>query len=111
MSNRRILILLLVLFGLALISALGSILYNEYFLKNAWYLKFDSQNLHNKNGGWRTKANGFFWDFVTFCLLYNNLVPVSLQVTLEMVRFFQASYIDQVLLYFFKFFCKKIRIF
>lgn len=31
---------------------------------------------------------------LTFFILYNNLIPISLQVTLEIVRFFQASYIN-----------------
>lgn len=38
----------------------------------------------------------FFWDILTFFILYNNLIPISLQVTLELVRFFQAVYINNV---------------
>ncbi len=37
---------------------------------------------------------GFFWGCLTFFILYNNLIPISLQVTLEVVRFFQAFYIN-----------------
>ena len=33
--------------------------------------------------------------WVTFLLLYNNMVPISLYVTVEMVNYFQAFFIDQ----------------
>lgn len=32
----------------------------------------------------------FPWHVLTFFILYNNLIPISLQVTLEIVRFFQV---------------------
>lgn len=38
----------------------------------------------------------FAWDFLTFIILYNNLVPISLQVSVEVVRFFQAAFINSV---------------
>lgn len=37
----------------------------------------------------------FFFNFLTFTILYNNLIPISLQVALEVVRYVQASYINQ----------------
>jgi len=37
---------------------------------------------------------GFGWTFVTFFILYNNLVPISLQVSLEIVKYIQALYIN-----------------
>ncbi|KAJ1359226.1 amino acid transporter tat1 [Parelaphostrongylus tenuis] len=39
-------------------------------------------------------GTSFLWHVLTFFILYNNLIPISLQVTLEIVRFFQASYIN-----------------
>ncbi|CAN8006882.1 unnamed protein product, partial [Ixodes hexagonus] len=38
--------------------------------------------------------SNFGFNFLTFIILYNNLIPISLQVTLEMVRFIQASFIN-----------------
>jgi phospholipid-transporting ATPase len=38
--------------------------------------------------------NNFFLTFFTFIILYNNLIPISLQVTLEMVKFLQAMFIN-----------------
>lgn len=34
----------------------------------------------------------------TFLILYNNFVPISLYVTLEMVNFIQAAFIDEDIL-------------
>jgi hypothetical protein len=52
------------------------------YLENAFYLQ-------------EFKVWTFFWNVLTFFILYNNLIPISLQVTLEIVRFFQAGYINQ----------------
>lgn len=35
-------------------------------------------------------------NFLTFVILYNNLIPISLQVSLEIVRYFQAAFISWV---------------
>lgn len=34
------------------------------------------------------------FQFLTYVILYNNLIPISLQVTLEFVKFVQAFYIN-----------------
>jgi len=41
-------------------------------------------------------ARGFFMTLLTFIILYNNLVPISLLVTLEVVKFIQAIFINCV---------------
>ena len=41
-------------------------------------------------------GKGFFMEFLTFIILYNNLVPISLLVTLEMIKFIQAIFINAV---------------
>ena len=38
----------------------------------------------------------FFYNMLTFIILYNNLIPISLQVTLEVVKFIQAVFINWV---------------
>uniref|UniRef100_A0AC35U092 Phospholipid-transporting ATPase n=1 Tax=Rhabditophanes sp. KR3021 TaxID=114890 RepID=A0AC35U092_9BILA len=81
MTNNRIIVLFGILVLLAGISTIGALIYHSK-LENAWYLGTN-------------RSNPFYWDFITFFILYNNLIPISLQVTLEMVRFFQASYINQ----------------
>ncbi|KHN72946.1 putative phospholipid-transporting ATPase IA [Toxocara canis] len=83
MTNRRIVFLFFVLVTLAVVSAIGAHFYEETRLKDAYYLEF-----------FGSKQSNFFWNVLTFFILYNNLIPISLQVTLELVRFFQASYIN-----------------
>jgi phospholipid-transporting ATPase len=39
-------------------------------------------------------ANEFFPDILTFIILYNNLIPISLIVTMEVVKFQQAQLIN-----------------
>lgn len=36
-------------------------------------------------------SKSFGYNLLTFIILYNNLIPISLQVTLELVRFMQVS--------------------
>ncbi|CAI4230590.1 unnamed protein product [Auanema sp. JU1783] len=83
-TNYRILILFAVLVVLAIISALGLEWWKSSHLPQSWYLDF----LVND------KRSSFGWGVLTFFILYNNLIPISLQVTLELVRFFQAIYIN-----------------
>ena len=47
------------------------------------YLSFTVETLSN-----------FGFNFLTFFILYNNLIPISLQVTLELVKFVQAMFIS-----------------
>uniref|UniRef100_F1KSC3 Phospholipid-transporting ATPase n=1 Tax=Ascaris suum TaxID=6253 RepID=F1KSC3_ASCSU len=83
LTNRRILSLFFILVTLAVVSAVGAHFYEESLFDVAYYLGLS---------GLRT--TNFFWNVLTFFILYNNLIPISLQVTLELVRFFQASYIN-----------------
>lgn len=39
-------------------------------------------------------ASNFLLQFLTYVILYNNIIPISLQVTLEFVKFVQALYIN-----------------
>jgi len=41
-----------------------------------------------------TYSDASYW--FTFFILFNNLLPLSLYVTLEVVNFVQAFYVDQV---------------
>lgn len=82
LTNRRIVILFISLISLALLSSFGAEYYNWFIIPNAFYL------------GEEKPAN-FFWNFITFFILFNNLIPISLQVTLEIVRFYQAFFINE----------------
>lgn len=39
-------------------------------------------------------VTNFMLQFLTYVILYNNLIPISLQVTLEFVKFVQVFYIN-----------------
>lgn len=83
LTNRRIIVFFVALILLALISAGGAEYYKRSSLAQAFYLP-------------KMNSNDFPMNFLTFFILYNNLIPISLQVTLEVVRFFQAIYINNV---------------
>uniref|UniRef100_A0A0R3RW30 Phospholipid-transporting ATPase n=1 Tax=Elaeophora elaphi TaxID=1147741 RepID=A0A0R3RW30_9BILA len=82
-TNQRILFLFFALVALSFISAVGAYFFDHKQLINAYYLGFQAKGSFD-----------FFWNMLTFFILYNNLIPISLQVTLELVRFFQAVYIN-----------------
>ncbi|EEB06884.2 P-type ATPase [Schizosaccharomyces japonicus yFS275] len=80
--NVQILFLFSVLIFLALASSLGSVITKATYGSALSYLRL--------NVG---RAGNFFLEFLTFWILYSNLVPISLFVTLEVVRYSQAQLI------------------
>ncbi|KAI6188055.1 Phospholipid-transporting ATPase [Aphelenchoides besseyi] len=81
LTNRRIIVLFVALVILALVSAIGAEIYNKLYLEDAFYLG-------------TTSTSNFAYNVLTFFILYNNLIPISLQITLDLVRVFQAIYIN-----------------
>nr|CAD2144792.1 unnamed protein product [Meloidogyne enterolobii] len=81
LTNQRILFLFFLLIMITVVSVIGSEFFN-WILGKSFYIKL----FHR----W-----SFLWNALTFFILYNNIIPISLQVTLEVVRFFQAGYINQ----------------
>ncbi|KAM3958124.1 ATPase phospholipid transporting 8A1 isoform 2-T2 [Aphomia sociella] len=79
-TNTHILMLFIILLALSLLSAA----FNEFWMRshNDWYIGLEEAQNAN-----------FGFNFLTFLILYNNLIPISLQVTAEIVRFFQAKFI------------------
>ncbi|XP_042904105.1 probable phospholipid-transporting ATPase IA isoform X3 [Parasteatoda tepidariorum] len=82
-TNNQILMLFLLLILLCLISAIASELWTKKHALSDWYLGIDDLTSSN-----------FGYTFLTFIILYNNLIPISLQVTLELVRYMQAIFIN-----------------
>ena len=80
-TNSQIIFLFIILVVMSLASAIGSEV-----------LKGNGEN-HNYVQGDDERGN-FFFNFLTFVILYNNLIPISLQVTLEFVKFIQAYFIN-----------------
>ncbi|KAJ1305911.1 hypothetical protein OPQ81_010630 [Rhizoctonia solani] len=84
--NVQIVFLFMVLLALSLSSTIGSSIRQWFFAKNQWYL-LGSELTGNK-------AKGFIEDILTFVILYNNLIPISLIVTMEVVKYQQAQLIN-----------------
>ncbi len=83
-TNMQIIFLFVILVVLALISAIANVILQSNGEDHMEYLGLNS----------KSEATGFGWQFITFFILYNNLIPISLQVTLELVKVFQAMYIN-----------------
>ncbi|KAF2735963.1 phospholipid-translocating P-type ATPase [Polyplosphaeria fusca] len=84
MVNRQILMLVAVLISLSIISSVGDIIIRSTGAGKLQYLE-----LGGFNG-----AKQFFSDLLTYWVLYSNLVPISLFVTIEIVKYWQGSLID-----------------
>uniref|UniRef100_A0A2D4I2R6 P-type phospholipid transporter n=1 Tax=Micrurus lemniscatus lemniscatus TaxID=129467 RepID=A0A2D4I2R6_MICLE len=84
-TNMQILILFCILLVMGLVSSVGALLWNRTHGEVIWY--FDSNEVLSTNFG---------YNLLTFIILYNNLIPISLLVTLEVVKFTQALFINWV---------------
>lgn len=72
--------LFVLLLALCFISAAASTIWTLGRNAGDWYLLSRNPSFHS--------------NLLTFIILYNNLIPISLQVTLEIVRFIQATFIN-----------------
>ncbi|XP_040196428.1 phospholipid-transporting ATPase IB isoform X2 [Rana temporaria] len=82
-TNIQILVLFCILLVMALVSSVGALLWNRKYGETNWYL-----------GSSEAISNNFGYNLLTFIILYNNLIPISLLVTLEVVKFTQALFIN-----------------
>ncbi|XP_039266166.2 phospholipid-transporting ATPase IB-like isoform X2 [Styela clava] len=82
-TNMQIWFLMIILIVISLTSAIGSEIWKKTSKIESWYLPDDAHG-----------ARHFFMELLTFIILYNNLVPISLLVTLEVVKFIQAIFIN-----------------
>jgi phospholipid-transporting ATPase len=84
--NRQIIYLFGLLLILSLISTIGSSIRTWFYSKQSWYLRVEDTTSN--------KAQQFVKDLLTCIILYNNLIPISLIVTMEVVKFWQAQLIN-----------------
>uniref|UniRef100_A0A8C1W3K7 Phospholipid-transporting ATPase n=1 Tax=Cyprinus carpio TaxID=7962 RepID=A0A8C1W3K7_CYPCA len=83
-TNMQILVLFGILLVMALVSSIGAAIWNKQHTDEAcWYLSRAGDISLN-----------FWYNLLTFIILYNNLIPISLLVTLEVVKFTQALFIN-----------------
>uniref|UniRef100_A0A4W3IKA7 Phospholipid-transporting ATPase n=1 Tax=Callorhinchus milii TaxID=7868 RepID=A0A4W3IKA7_CALMI len=79
-TNMQILFLFCTLLFISLVCSVGSLIWNNSHYGMFWYLGKASDN--------------FGFNILTFIILFNNLIPISLLVTLEVVKFVQALFIN-----------------
>lgn len=84
MVNLQILMLGAILIGLSLISSIGELITRVTAGGTLGYLEFGSYNA----------ASQFFLNLFTYWVLYSNLVPISLFVTIDIVKYSQAVLIN-----------------
>uniref|UniRef100_A0A8C5BFC6 Phospholipid-transporting ATPase n=1 Tax=Gadus morhua TaxID=8049 RepID=A0A8C5BFC6_GADMO len=84
-TNFQILVLFGCLLAISLVCSIGQTIWKYQYGNDAWYM-----DLNCKDGG----AANFGLNFLTFIILFNNLIPISLLVTLEVIKFIQAFFIN-----------------
>ncbi|KAJ7072605.1 calcium transporting ATPase [Mycena amicta] len=84
--NLQIVFLFIFLLALSVGSAIGGSIRSWFFATQQWYL-LESTSIAGR-------AQSFIEDILTFIILYNNLIPISLIVTMEFVKFQQARLIN-----------------
>jgi phospholipid-transporting ATPase len=84
MVNKQILMLVVILICLSIISSIGDVI-----IQSRQHDKLDYLFLDAFNG-----ARQFFRDLLTYWVLYSNLVPISLFVTIEIVKYYTGTLID-----------------
>ncbi|KAG5439930.1 hypothetical protein PCANB_000212 [Pneumocystis canis] len=82
--NIQIIFLFCVLILLSLASSIGLIIKEYLYQKYLGYLYLQKEN----------KVKTFFLNILTFSVLYSNIVPISLFVTIELVKYAQAQLIN-----------------
>ncbi|KAF8512600.1 Ca-transporting ATPase [Hysterangium stoloniferum] len=85
--NAQIVFLFVLLLALSIGSSIGAVIRTWFFSQNQWYLGMDAGSLGNR--AWTIGQ-----DILTFVILYNNLIPISLIVTMEVVKYQQAQLIN-----------------
>ena len=84
MVNIQILMLVSILIALSVVSSVGDLAIRQTSADKLAYLEYGDSN----------PARQFFMDIFTYWVLYSNLVPISLFVTIEIVKYFQAFLIN-----------------
>ncbi|CAI5977694.1 unnamed protein product [Closterium sp. NIES-65] len=80
-----ILILFAILFTMCLIGAIASAMFLDY---NEWYLQLtDSQPQYDPSNPWAVGS----LTFLTLFILYATIIPISLYVSIEMIKFVQST--------------------
>ncbi|KAL1533410.1 putative phospholipid-transporting ATPase 4 [Salvia divinorum] len=90
--DRIIYILFSFLVFISIISSIGFIVKTKYDLPKKWYLQVpDSEDLYDPGNPLRSG----FYHLITALILYGYLIPISLYVSIEVVKVLQALFINR----------------
>ncbi|EEY60855.1 P-type ATPase (P-ATPase) Superfamily [Phytophthora infestans T30-4] len=81
-ANRCMLLIFTTMFALCLASAIAASSWSKENASRLWYLPFIKE---------ADQVDDFIVNFFTFLILYNNLVPISLYVSLDIIKVLQAN--------------------
>ncbi|KAL7751308.1 aminophospholipid translocase [Sorochytrium milnesiophthora] len=84
MTNKQIIFLFIILLTLSLVCSVGSAIIQSQHDGKSWYLVTNDDN----------RVMQLVKGFLTFIILFNNLIPISLIVTMEVVKLVQAFLIN-----------------
>ncbi|XP_077014989.1 phospholipid-transporting ATPase IB-like isoform X3 [Tamandua tetradactyla] len=82
-TNMQIFALFILLLVMSFLSCVGALFWNQRNRADIWYLGNKDVSPHN-----------FGFELLVFIILYHNLIPISLLVTLEIVKYIQALFIN-----------------
>ena len=91
LTNYQIIFLFLILIAISLASALARVLQETPM--DLTKIDNGTNSFHVVTYTTVEKVKTFFGQMLTFVILYNNLIPISLLVTVEIVRFIQVYFI------------------
>ncbi|KAF8977701.1 hypothetical protein BGZ46_007178 [Entomortierella lignicola] len=83
MTNVQIIFLFFILLAMSVVSAIGNLVINNRDIEKHSYIETT-----------KTSVGDFVKNILTFLILYNNLIPISLMVTMEVVKYLQAQLIN-----------------
>ncbi|KAI8979748.1 hypothetical protein BDF20DRAFT_906215 [Mycotypha africana] len=83
-TNQNIMYLFWILVGMSFAGALGGVLFSKFKGEQATYLPLHSM----------TYGQEFGYDILTFLILFNSFIPISLMVTMEVVKFILSYLIE-----------------
>ncbi|KAJ0576453.1 putative P-type phospholipid transporter [Helianthus annuus] len=89
--DKIIYVLFTLLVLISLISSIGFAVKTKYQMPNWWYIPADDQGLYDPN---KPSLSGFS-HLITALILYGYLIPISLYVSIELVKVLQALFINQ----------------
>lgn len=87
--NIQVLLIFCLLILISAVCTIGYSIWQSENVDSAWYLLLKEDTVLPATG-----SLGNFLAFLTFIILFNNLVPISLYVTVELVKFGQAYFIN-----------------